>query len=185
MKTYENTPNINQDQWLIRTAQNWIRGPYSKAEICDQIQSKQLSKQDEICIANQYWIYLYENEKVYQALGIQLIPEEREEDTVSQSCQTRVPIEMDCSKPIFPASLPLTPEKGVDPLLSAGDCTGTHEVLTTHEILCDSSLMQEENSLRPFKNRFFSIIQNLILWLSLGLIGVAIFLMIMRWQHLP
>jgi hypothetical protein len=60
------------DQWLVRTADNWIAGPYPVDQICQMIQEGKLTLQDEICLANQYWVYLHEREEVKQFLGIEV-----------------------------------------------------------------------------------------------------------------
>lgn len=77
------------DQWLIRTVKNVIAGPYSKDQIRQLIQSGQLSLQDEICQANQYWISLYETDEVMRQLGIE-IPRSMigEEDITETSTET-------------------------------------------------------------------------------------------------
>src|SRR5689334_19631050 len=63
---------VAMDQWLIRTAQNKIVGPYSKEQVCKLILEGQLSVQDEVCQANNYWIYLYEKDEVLKQLGIEV-----------------------------------------------------------------------------------------------------------------
>lgn len=60
------------DQWLIRTSDNWIAGPYPEAQIRQMILNGELTYQDEICSANHYWIYLYEREEVMKQLGIEV-----------------------------------------------------------------------------------------------------------------
>jgi hypothetical protein len=58
------------DQWLIRTSQNVILGPYSKNEICEMIGEGSLGVQDEVCQANQFWFYLHERDEVQRQLGM-------------------------------------------------------------------------------------------------------------------
>jgi hypothetical protein len=58
------------DEWLIRTADNQISGPFSRQQIMSMIQSAELTLEDEICGAGNYWIYLHENQEVKAQLGI-------------------------------------------------------------------------------------------------------------------
>jgi hypothetical protein len=58
------------DSWLIRSTDNHIRGPFDEAEIRDWIVSGKLKTNDEICLANGYWVYLYEREEIRRLLGI-------------------------------------------------------------------------------------------------------------------
>lgn len=60
------------NQWLIRTHKNELFGPVSKDEVIAQIRAGKLSSQDEICLANQYWIYLDERSEVAKFLGVNL-----------------------------------------------------------------------------------------------------------------
>jgi hypothetical protein len=60
------------DQWLVRTANNWIAGPYSVDQVCQMVRDGKLVLQDEICLANKYWVYLHEREEVKQLLGIEV-----------------------------------------------------------------------------------------------------------------
>jgi hypothetical protein len=59
------------NEWLVRTAQNQITGPFSKDVVCKMIQEGKLGIEDEVCPANGYWIYLYEREEVKRQLGIE------------------------------------------------------------------------------------------------------------------
>lgn len=60
------------DQWLVRTASNWIAGPYSKEQVRQMILERKLSHQDEVCNANGYWIFLHEREEILAQLGIEV-----------------------------------------------------------------------------------------------------------------
>lgn len=60
------------DAWLIRTSTNQISGPFPKAEIISRIQKGELGPEDEVCLANHYWIYLDERDEVLRQLGIEL-----------------------------------------------------------------------------------------------------------------
>lgn len=59
------------DQWMVRTAQNEVRGPYTREAVVQQIQRGELGPDDEVCQANHYWIYLDEREEVQKQLGIE------------------------------------------------------------------------------------------------------------------
>jgi hypothetical protein len=58
------------DLWLLRTADNRLDGPYTKAELCQLIEAGELGPQDEVCRANHYWISLHEQQEVMDQLGI-------------------------------------------------------------------------------------------------------------------
>ncbi len=60
------------EQWLVRTEQNVIRGPYSKERIRQMILNSELTFQDEICVANGYWINIHEAQEIRDQLGIEL-----------------------------------------------------------------------------------------------------------------
>jgi hypothetical protein len=62
----------NSNLWMIRTSENLISGPYSKKQVIQLIDDGQLELTDEICHANQYWIYLHEQEEVKRQLGIDI-----------------------------------------------------------------------------------------------------------------
>ena len=55
--------------WLIRTVQNEIAGPYTKARLLDLIREGALTFRDEVCRANDYWIGLNELDEVRAKLG--------------------------------------------------------------------------------------------------------------------
>lgn len=58
------------DQWLIRTSNNWIAGPYSAQQICQMVLEQKLTLQDEVCTGNGYWIFIHERDEIKKALGI-------------------------------------------------------------------------------------------------------------------
>jgi|GEM_PF-3030346 len=60
--------------WLIRTVQNEIAGPYTKARLLDLIREGALTFRDEVCRANDYWIGLNELDEVRAKLGTE-VPE--------------------------------------------------------------------------------------------------------------
>lgn len=50
--------------WLIRTTQNQILGPISKAKVLEFLQKGALGPNDEVCSGNGYWFYIKEKELV-------------------------------------------------------------------------------------------------------------------------
>src|SRR6476620_100587 len=60
---------VDEEHWLVRTAENVIAGPYNKDQIRDLIRDGQLKLPDEVCAANGHWFYLHEHEEVAQHLG--------------------------------------------------------------------------------------------------------------------
>jgi hypothetical protein len=59
-------------QWLIRTAENVIAGPYEREQVCQLIRDGELNYQDEVCQSNGYWIYLHERDEVLRQLGVEV-----------------------------------------------------------------------------------------------------------------
>lgn len=60
------------DQWLVRTTENQILGPYSRDQVCKLITEGELTLDDEVCGANHYWFYLHERDEVAGQLGIEV-----------------------------------------------------------------------------------------------------------------
>ena len=76
------------DQWLVRTSQNVIAGPYPREQILQMIKDRHLRPQDEVCPGNSYWFFLHEAEEVIRFLGAEAIPQthvEGEEVTETQT----------------------------------------------------------------------------------------------------
>lgn len=94
----------SMDQWLVRTSENIIAGPYSTEQIKNLIRERKLCHQDEICQGNSYWFYLYEQNEVHKQLGLTmpknpaLDPDDEETQTDTKVVET-VPIESDLSVP--------------------------------------------------------------------------------------
>jgi hypothetical protein len=116
------------DQWLIRTSENWIAGPYSKEQVCQMILDGKLSLQDEVCVADGFWIYIHEREEVKQLLGID-VPKSKlasddeevtqtqsnlEEDDITDPDVTQVRTTRPVS-PSIPPSVPLRRESRSNP----------------------------------------------------------------------
>lgn len=64
--------NTTTDLWLIRTADNWIAGPYTKDQVRTMVLEAKLTLEDEVCPSNGYWFYLSEPEHVRQFLGVEV-----------------------------------------------------------------------------------------------------------------
>ncbi len=60
------------DQWLIRTKENWIAGPYSRVQVKQLILDGKLTIQDEVCLANHYWFFIHERNELAAQLGIDI-----------------------------------------------------------------------------------------------------------------
>jgi hypothetical protein len=79
---------IVMDEWLVRTSNNQITGPYSREQIREMILQAKLKLEDEICGGNQYWIFLHENQEVKNQLGIEIpnaLYTNRQEGTQTQT----------------------------------------------------------------------------------------------------
>lgn len=63
--------NARSDQWLIRTKENLIAGPYTTEQVRKLVREGQLSNLDELCQANQYWFQLQERDELKKFLGIE------------------------------------------------------------------------------------------------------------------
>src|ERR1700751_5995740 len=87
------TENANMpDQWLIRTAENQITGPFTRSEVCQFIQQGMLQANDEVCRANNYWFYLHEHQEIRAQLGMELPKELYPE--AEESTQTETDVEL-------------------------------------------------------------------------------------------
>jgi hypothetical protein len=73
------------EQWLIRTAKNWITGPYSKEQVCKKIQEGSLELQDEVCPSNGYWILLHERKEIFDQLGVEVPRAENISEDVTEN----------------------------------------------------------------------------------------------------
>ncbi len=71
--------------FLIRTKENRISGPFPKEVILERMQSGELREMDEVCPASGYWIYLHERDESIRMLGVALA---RTEDFHEESTET-------------------------------------------------------------------------------------------------
>jgi len=78
------------DQWLVRTRDNKILGPMSRAEICQLIFTHRLGIEDEVCRASFYWFYLHEHKELSAQLGIHLPRQPRDDDEEVTETETAV-----------------------------------------------------------------------------------------------
>jgi hypothetical protein len=62
----------SSDQWLIRTAENQISGPFTRDQVCQFIQQGKLQLNDEVCHSNTYWVYLHEHDEIKKQLGVEV-----------------------------------------------------------------------------------------------------------------
>lgn len=71
-------------EWLVRTSDNIIAGPFTKDQIKSLIMEGKLSHQDEVCEANHYWFTLHDQDEVLEQLDIEISliePGSEEENT--------------------------------------------------------------------------------------------------------
>ena len=59
------------NEWLVRSKQNQITGPWDLGSLIQRIRSGEFHLQDEVCKANHYWFFLHETEEVLKFLGIE------------------------------------------------------------------------------------------------------------------
>lgn len=71
MEALDQHPDQSPDQWMVRTPQNVLNGPYTQAEIVSLIREGKLSTLDEVCQGNRYWFFLHEAAEVVNQLGTQ------------------------------------------------------------------------------------------------------------------
>jgi hypothetical protein len=114
----------NQDinQWLVRTAQNWIAGPYTREQTAQMILEGKLSLEDEVCAASGYWIYLHEREEILKHLNIEVprMVEKSEEEVTETQTQTEVKTQTD-----------LNLEQRAPAALSSAGSVGTPDSMST------------------------------------------------------
>lgn len=113
----------NAGQWLIRTADNLVAGPYSRDQVRQLIRDGQLGLDDEVCPANGYWFFLHERDEVRDLLAVE-VPKaggsgDDEEDTETEivvSTEGRAPLSAEPSSdavalPELESTPELTPEE--------------------------------------------------------------------------
>lgn len=71
--------------FLVRTKDNRITGPFSKEIVVERVRAGKLNEMDEVCPATGYWIFLHEREESMKMLGVSL---PRSEDFHDESTET-------------------------------------------------------------------------------------------------
>lgn len=100
-------------QWLVRTAQNLVAGPYSREQVRQMILSGQLKAQDEICRSNHYWIQLHEREEVSSELGADVLAS-LSNDTDEEATLTRTDPGAGLRPPQSASASAASPESSAD-----------------------------------------------------------------------
>jgi hypothetical protein len=157
------------DQWLVRTAENVIAGPYTLEQVRGLIKDGQLSLQDEVCQANGYWIFLHETEEVAKQIGQDVIKYlgERGEDLTQTQTEPSI------------GSTPLVAVHGLDEKATDGVTTVVSEQAIRAELQLrrrpltstpgiDPSLVHvSPTGQKPFLKR--------VAWILITVIALAIF----------
>jgi cobalamin biosynthesis Mg chelatase CobN len=65
-------------KFMIRTKENRLFGPFSKALVAERVARGELRDADEVCSGDGYWIFLHEREESKKILGVAL-PHTRED----------------------------------------------------------------------------------------------------------
>lgn len=69
------------NEWMVRTSNLQVLGPFSKDEVIEMIQSGEVLHQDEVCRGNSYWFFVHEQDELQKQLGIQLPVHKNPENT--------------------------------------------------------------------------------------------------------
>ncbi len=77
-------------EWLVRTAENLIAGPYTSQQVREFIAEEKINRHDEICPANGYWIYLHEGDELWDQLNIRL-PRGGDDAEITQTEDISIP----------------------------------------------------------------------------------------------
>lgn len=77
-------------EWLVRTAENQIAGPYTAQQVREFIAEEKINRHDEICQANAYWIYLHEGDELWDQLNVRL-PRGGEDSEITQTEDISLP----------------------------------------------------------------------------------------------
>jgi hypothetical protein len=118
------------DQWLVRTHNNVIAGPFNKDQVVQLIREGKLSHQDEVCCANEYWIALHERDEVMKQLGVEVpkatLGDEEVTETQTETA-TETPQSAERTDPQLTAEVS-------DALVNDGDHTGVITSKTLREL---------------------------------------------------
>ncbi|MBC7387345.1 MAG: hypothetical protein H7301_14430 [Cryobacterium sp.] len=79
-------------KFMIRTKENRLYGPFSRALVAEQVARGDLREGDEVCAGDGYWIYLHEREESKALLGA-VLPRKDEfhEEATETETETAVP----------------------------------------------------------------------------------------------
>lgn len=75
-------------QWLVRTHENKISGPFTADEVKARVLSRALALQDELCSSDGYWFFLHEAEELQTQLGVQYPPRAKDREATDTETQT-------------------------------------------------------------------------------------------------
>lgn len=139
------------DQWLVRTSNNIIAGPYSRDQVVKLIHEGKLGLQDEVCQANQYWIFLHEHLEVLRQLNISMPKSSRAEE--EEVTETQTDTASTRSNPTIELDLSPVPETPADydggtALISRGtfnDAKSSAQSATDPELSVESMEIQLES----------------------------------------
>jgi len=175
-------------QWMIRTAQNKIQGPYSIDEIRGFIQSGKLTTLDEVCPSGSYWFFLHEAGEVKNLLGVD--PPKPLHDADDDVTETEVSTQGQPSTKPKPGTESLADNEeeettGVVP--QSKPRASTLEKTPYHESAASDALeqaLQRSQSIDQTGPRWVGKVEALSFWkgftVFLSILGVVIFLSILR-----
>lgn len=67
-------PQESIDEWMVRTSDCLLAGPYTADQIKGLVEEGHLTSQDETCPGNGYWFFLHEDKEVQSYLKIDALP---------------------------------------------------------------------------------------------------------------
>ena len=131
-------------EFMIRTKENRISGPYPKEEILARISRGELREQDEVCPANGYWIFLHERAESRAMLGVELprTAESESEENTETETETATATATDHMKIAPPAtretregvSIPLSPLDKTAEIPASGSASSSRKPETVGTI---------------------------------------------------
>ena len=99
-------------RWMVRSASNFLSGPFSSEEIVKKMDQGELQLEDEVCPAGGYWFSMFEDREVMKFFGrvFSKGAELEDEKTISISLDDRTGI-VDLSQAQSATPVPLKPVK--------------------------------------------------------------------------
>jgi hypothetical protein len=125
--------------FLIRTKENRISGPFPKEVILARMQSGELREMDEVCPSSGYWIYLHERDESLRMLGVALA---RTEDFHEENTET----DTETVTATQPTSAPFAAHTAKDMMREARDAVNSSSQGNTN---ADSVANKSEHSPVP------------------------------------